>query len=86
MTTYAILHKNDPERCIRFFRQYCKDWHEDNECVIRNFFKYRSFPISAADYPYCKVDSDYSMPCVCDELGKEDIFIDFENNPRRRTL
>lgn len=85
MTTYAILHKNDPERCIRFFRQYCKVWYEDNEVVVRNFF-IRMPPFALADHPYCKVDSDYGLPCISDVVTACDTFIDFENNPRRRAL
>lgn len=85
MTTYAILHRGDPERCIRFFRQYCKVWHEDNEVVVRNFF-IRMSPFALADHPYCKVDSDYDCPCISDVVTACDTFIDFENNPRRRAL
>lgn len=85
MTTYAILHKNDPERCIRFIRQYCKSWHEDNEGAIRNFFIRRS-PFELIEHPYCKVDSDFDNPCVSDKVGIGEMFIDFENNPRRRAL
>lgn len=85
MTVYAILHKNDPERCIRFFRQYCDDWHEDNDVAIRNFFKYRPFPV-LFDHPYCKIENSCCAPCVDRELDEGDTFIDFENNPRRRAL
>lgn len=85
MTVYAILHKNDPERCIRFFRQYCDCWCEDNAHAIRNFFKYRPFPV-LSDYPYCKVENSCCVPCVDRELDEGDTFIDFENNPRRRFL
>lgn len=85
MTVYAILHKNDPERCIRFIRQYCKDWHTTNEGAVRNFFKYRP-SIVLSNYPYCKVDSDYGCSCISDVVTACDTFIDFENNPRRRIL
>ena len=85
MTVYAILHKNDPERCIRFFRQYCDDWREDYVDNIRNFFKYRP-SIVLSDYPYCKVENSCFVPCVDRELDEGDTFIDFENNPRRRVL
>lgn len=85
MTTYAILHRGDPERCIRFIRQYCKDWHTTNEGAIRNFF-IRMSPFALADHPYCKVDSSFDNPRIGSELDKDEVFIDFENNPRRRAL
>jgi len=85
MTTYAILHRGDPERCIRFFRQYCDDWHTTNEGAIRNFF-IRMSPFALAVHPYCKVDSSFDNPRIGSELDKDEVFIDFENNPRRRAL
>ncbi len=85
MTTYAILHREDPERCIRFFRQYRKDWNENNAQAIRNFF-IRMSPFALADHPYCKVDSSFGNPRIGSELDKDEVFIDFENNPRRRAL
>jgi hypothetical protein len=85
MTTYAILHKGDPERCIRFIRQYCKDWHTTNEGAVRNFF-IRLSPFAIASHPYCKVDSDFDNPRISDVVTDCDTFIDFENNPRRRAL
>lgn len=85
MTTYAILHRGDPERCIRFIRQYCKDWHTNNEGAVRNFF-IRMPPFTLADHPYCKVDSDFDSPRISDIVTDCDTFIDFENNPRRRAL
>lgn len=88
MTTYAILHRGDPERCIRFFRQYCKVWQEDYIYSIRHFFKSRPSLVLSA-YPYCKIESDNydnCLPCIATEPDEGDTFIDFENNPRRRAL
>lgn len=85
MTTYAILHKNDPERCIRFFRQYCKDWCPDYEGIVRAFFKHLS-AFALESRPYCKVDGFYDTANLSENLDKEDTLIDFEGNPRRRAL
>lgn len=85
MTTYAILHREDPERCIRFFRQYCKEWSTDYEWAIRGFFK-RMPQATIIDHPYCKIDIDHTMPCIAIGLEEGDTFIDFENNPRRRAI
>lgn len=43
-------------------------------------------PFTLADHPYCKVDSDFDDPRIGSELDKDEVFIDFENNPRRRAL
>lgn len=85
MTTYAILHRSDPERCIRFFRQYGDGWHEEYEWAIRGFFK-RTSQIIIEDHPYCKIDNNLGVPCVATGLDEGDTFIDFENNPRRRAI
>ena len=85
MTTYATLHRGDPERCIRFIRQYCKDWHTKNEGAVRSFF-IRMSPFAIADHPYCKVDSNFDNPRISDVVTDCDTFIDFEGNPRRRAL
>lgn len=85
MTTYAILHRGDPERCIRFFNQYCKEWSTDYEWAVRGFFK-RMPQATIIDHPYCKIDTDRNVPCIAIELEEGDTFIDFENNPRRRLL
>ena len=82
MTTYAILNNNDPERCLRFIRQYCKDWHEDNAGAIRNYFTKHTLE----DRPYFKVHSVIDSPGVSAWLDIDDKFIDFENNPRRRAI
>jgi hypothetical protein len=43
-------------------------------------------PFALADHPYCKVDSSFDNPRIGSELDKDEVFIDFENNPRRRAL
>lgn len=85
MTTYVILHRGDPERCIRFFRQYYDGLYEEYEWAIRGFFK-RMSPVIIVDHPYCKVDSDFDNPRIGTDLDEGDTFIDFENNPRRRAI
>lgn len=85
MTTYAILHRGDSERCIRFFNQYCKEWSTDYEWAIRGFFK-RMPQATIIDHPYCKINADRSVPFIDIGLDEGDTFIDFENNPGRRLL
>lgn len=85
MTVYAILHRGDPERCIRFFNQYCKEWSTDYEWAIRGFFK-RMPQATIIDHPYCKVEDDCINPSICEKVCEGETFIDFENNPRRRAL
>lgn len=85
MTTYAILHKGDPERCIRFTRQYCQAWDEFNAGAIRNHFIHMS-PSLKEKYPYYKIEDDFDSLRVSDSVAFNETFIDFENNPRRRAL
>lgn len=85
MTTYAILHRCDPERCIRFIERYCRDWYPDGERLIRAFFKRLSASVLES-HPYCKVNDAYYNPHISEDLDKEDTLIDFEGNPRRRAL
>ena len=83
MTRYITEHYKDPERAIRFFRQYCTDWHESNADIIRKFFLKRH---DLDVWKYVAIFDDLDSPNISCNIDDLDTYVKFEDVKGRRCL